>query len=230
LHKDRIIVALDVSSLDRAIALVELLPDVTFWKVGLELFTSVGAEIVQYLKSQGKRVFLDLKLHDIPNTVAATCRVLTKLEVDFITVHALGGRAMLNAAQTEVQNSQTQLLAVTVLTSISENELARDLKISLKLSDYALELALMAQNSGISGSVCSPHELKNLRSHLYPSFNLVTPGIRLENGLAYDQNRVMTPQQAIALGANYLVIGRPITAAVDPLKVWQELCELKNCN
>jgi orotidine-5'-phosphate decarboxylase len=231
LNKEQIIVALDVSSLDRAIALVELLPEVAFWKVGLELFTSVGVEIVRYLKSQDKKIFLDLKLHDIPNTVAATCRVLTKLNVDFITIHALGGRAMLEAAQAEldrVPSSQTQLLAVTVLTSISESELVRDLKISLKLSDFALELALMAQNCGISGSVCSPHELKNLRSHLNPSFNLITPGIRLEYGLSYDQSRVMTPQQAIALGANYLVIGRPITAAVDPVKVWQQLCELIN--
>lgn len=230
MDRNRIIVALDVASLDRAIALVDLLPEVTFWKVGLELFTSVGNEIVRYLRSQQKKIFLDLKLHDIPNTVAATCRVLTNFEVDFITVHALGGRAMLEAAQAEIDkaHSQTQLLAVTVLTSISESELARDLKISLKLSDYALELALMAQDCGISGSVCSPHELKNLRSHLNPSFNLVTPGIRLEHGLTHDQSRVMTPQQAIALGANYLVIGRPITEAVDPVKTWQELGELEN--
>jgi orotidine-5'-phosphate decarboxylase len=225
LHKDQIIVALDVPSLDQAIALVEKLPEVTFWKVGLELFTSVGVEVVHYLKAQGKKVFLDLKLHDIPNTVAATCRVLAKYEVDFLTVHAVGGREMLRAAQKEIKDSQTQLLAVTVLTSISAQELASDLKIPLKLSEYALELALIAQESGIAGSICSPHELENLRSHLHPNFCLVTPGIRLADGTNHDQSRVMTPNQAIALGANYLVIGRPITAADNPVSVWKQICE-----
>jgi orotidine-5'-phosphate decarboxylase len=225
LHKDQIIVALDVPSLDQAIALVEKLPEVTFWKVGLELFTSAGAEVVHYLKAQGKKVFLDLKLHDIPNTVAATCRVLANYEVDFLTVHAVGGREMLKAAQEGIKNSQTQLLAVTVLTSISDQELASDLKISLPLPEFALELALMAQECGIAGSICSPHELKNLRSHLHPNFCLVTPGIRLADGLTHDQSRVMTPQQAIALGSDYLVIGRPITTADDPVSVWKQICE-----
>jgi orotidine-5'-phosphate decarboxylase len=225
LHKDQIIVALDVPSLDQAIALVEKLPEVTFWKVGLELFSSVGVEVVHYLKAQGKKVFLDLKLHDIPNTVAATCRVLAKYEVDFLTVHAVGGREMLRAAQEGIKNSQTQLLAVTVLTSISAQELASDLKISLPLPEYALELALMAQECGIAGSICSPYELENLRSYLNLNFCLVTPGIRLADGLTHDQNRVMTPQQAIALGANYLVIGRPITTADDPVSVWKQICE-----
>ena len=223
--KDQIIVALDVSSIDRAIALVEQLPEVTFWKVGLELFTSSGADIIRYLKVRGKKVFLDLKLHDIPNTVAATCKVLANYDVDFLTVHALGGREMLKAAQVEIQNSQTQLLAVTVLTSISSSALATDLKIPLELTKYALELALMAQDCGISGSVCSPHELETLRSHLEPNFYLVTPGIRLADGINYDQSRVMNPQTAIALGASYLVIGRPITAAADPIAAWQQICE-----
>jgi orotidine-5'-phosphate decarboxylase len=225
LNKDRIIVALDVSNLSSAIALVKLLPEVSFWKVGLELFTSVSIEILHYLKSQGKKVFLDLKLHDIPNTVAATCKVLAQYEVDFLTIHALGGRTMLQAAQAELKSSKTQLLAVTILTSISAQELETDLKIPLKLSDYSLELALMAQNCGISGSICSPHELTNLRSHLNPNFYLVTPGIRMADGINHDQSRVMTPAQAIALGADYLVIGRPITAAPDPVKAWEDICQ-----
>ncbi len=223
MHKDQIIVALDVSSLDLAIAFVEQLPEVTFWKVGLELFTSCGIEIIRYLKAQGKKVFLDLKLHDIPNTVAATCRVLAKYEVDFLTVHALGGQAMLKAAQAEIKDSQTQLLAVTILTSISSQELASDLKIPLELSVYVLHLALMAQDCGISGAICSPHELETLRSHIDPNFCLITPGIRLTDGFSNDQNRIMTPQQAIALGANYLVIGRPITAAIDPVRAWHQI-------
>jgi orotidine-5'-phosphate decarboxylase len=221
--KNQIIVALDVSSLAQAIALVEKLPEVTFWKVGLELFSSVGTDIIKYLKSQGKSVFLDLKLHDIPNTVAATCRVLAKYEVDFLTVHALGGRAMLKAAQAEIKHTSTRILAVTLLTSISAAELEGDLKIGLELGDYVLTLALMAQESGISGLVCSPHELKNLRSHLHPNFCLVTPGIRLADGEVHDQNRVMTPKEAIANGADYLVIGRPITAAIDPYQAWTQI-------
>ena len=225
MDKDQIIVAMDVSSFDRAIALLEKLPDVIFWKVGLELFTSVGVEIIHYLKAQGKKVFLDLKLHDIPNTVAATCRLIAKYEVDFLTVHALGGREMLRAAQAEIKDSHTQLLAVTILTSISAEGLASDLRISLELKEYALQLALMAQDCGIAGSICSPHELENLRSQLNPHFYLVTPGIRLANGVTHDQNRVMTPQQAIALGANYLVIGRPITTGDAPQIVWNQICE-----
>ncbi|AFY74430.1 orotidine-5'-phosphate decarboxylase [Synechococcus sp. PCC 7502] len=225
MNTDQIIIALDVPSLDQAIALVEQLPTVTFWKVGLELFTSCGIEIIRYLKSRNKKVFLDLKLHDIPNTVAATCRVLAKYEVDFLTVHAIGGRAMLEAAQSEIKGSSTQLLAVTILTSISAQELGADLKIPLELSDYVLTLALMAQASGIAGCVCSAHELKVLRSHIQSNFYLVTPGIRLGGGINQDQNRVMTPKQAIALGADYLVIGRPITQAPNPLAVWQEICQ-----
>jgi len=223
--KDRIIVALDVSSLSRAIALVKLLPEVVFWKVGLELFTSVGVEILHYLKSQGKKIFLDLKLHDIPHTVAATCKVLAQYEVDFLTVHALGGSTMLLAAQAELKSSKTQLLAVTILTSISAQELEIDLKIPLDLADYTLELAFMAQACGISGVICSPHELSSLRSHLHPNFYLVTPGIRLADGINHDQNRVMTPTRAIALGADYLVIGRPILAAADPAQAWADICQ-----
>ncbi len=223
--KDRIIVALDVPELELAIALIEKLPEVTFWKVGLELFTSAGTEVIRYLKSCGKKVFLDLKLHDIPNTVAATCRVLAKYEVDFLTVHAAGGRAMMQAAQAAIANESTQILAVTVLTSISPPELAADLRISLPLPDYVLELAAMAQDCGISGVVCSAHELTNLRARLGENFYLVTPGIRLAHDTNDDQSRVMTPDQAFALGANYLVIGRAITAATDPVKIWQQITQ-----
>lgn len=223
--KNQIIVALDVPTLNQAIALVELLPEVTFYKVGLELFTSVGHEIIKYLQSQGKRIFLDLKLHDIPNTVAATCRVLSHLGVDFITVHAMGGGEMLAAAQQGLAGSATQLLAVTVLTSISSDYLRSQLKITIDLPDYALGLATLAQNCGLAGCICSPQELTTMRSHLSPNFCLVTPGIRSEGTELQDQSRVMSPQQALALGANYLVIGRPITAAANPTQMWHQICE-----
>jgi len=224
LQTDQVIVALDVATAAEAIAWCDRLPQVTFWKVGLELFISAGSTIITELKQRRKKVFLDLKLHDIPNTVAAACRVAVKYEVDFLTVHAVGGRTMLKAAQAEVNGSSTKLLAVTLLTSISARELAFDLKIPIELPEYALDLALMAQDCGIEGAVCSPHEVENLRSHLGHNFDLVTPGIRLADGLKHDQQRVMTPKRAIALGANYLVIGRPITTASDPMEVWQQIC------
>jgi orotidine-5'-phosphate decarboxylase len=229
LAEDRVIVALDVATAQEAIAWCDRLPEVKFWKVGLELFISAGSTIISELKQRHKKVFLDLKLHDIPNTVASACRVAAKYEVDFLTVHAVGGRTMLKAAQTEVEGSSTKLLAVTLLTSISAQELVFDLKIPIELPEYALHLALMAQDCGISGSVCSPHEVESLRSHLGDDFCLVTPGIRLVDGLSHDQQRVMTPQRAIALGADYLVIGRPITTVTDPEQVWKQICrEINN--
>ena len=222
--QDRIIVAADVPSGTEALALFDRLPEVRFWKVGLELFISDGARILAELKQRQKKIFLDLKLHDIPNTVAAACRVAAKYEVDFLTVHAVGGRAMLKAAQAEVEGSSTQLLAVTLLTSISARELAFDLKVPIELPEYVLNMALMAQEAGLKGIVCSPHEAQNLRSHLDPDFCLVTPGVRTAGDPKGDQSRVMTPKQSIEAGSNYLVIGRPITQAQDPNAAWNQIC------
>ncbi|CAN1212609.1 orotidine-5'-phosphate decarboxylase [Tumidithrix helvetica PCC 7403] len=220
----KIIVALDVPSAAEAIALCDRLPEVSFWKVGLELFIAEGHAILSELKQRQKQIFLDLKLHDIPNTVASACRVAAKFDVDFLTVHAVGGRAMLKAAQAEVEGSRTKLLGISLLTSISSRELAFDLKVPIELPEYALHMAETAQTCGLAGAVCSPHEVSSLRSLLGRDFYLVTPGVRPTWATPGDQKRVMTPKQAIALGANYLVIGRPITAAPDPVLAWQKIC------
>ncbi|MDX2256126.1 MAG: orotidine-5'-phosphate decarboxylase [Pseudanabaenaceae cyanobacterium bins.39] len=229
--KEKIIVALDLPTAQAAIELCDRLPDVTFWKVGLELFIADGQTVLKELKDRNKKIFLDLKLHDIPNTVAAACRMATKYGADFLTIHAAGGKAMMQAAQAEVQGSATQLLAVSLLTSISAEELRSDLLIGLEVSEYVEQMVSMAYQSGLTGAVCSPHEVGGLRSHLQSvygeavsrDFCFVTPGVRPVGSVQGDQRRVMTPQEAIAAGANYLVIGRPITAAVDPVAAWQAI-------
>ncbi|OIP78207.1 MAG: orotidine 5'-phosphate decarboxylase [Oscillatoriales cyanobacterium CG2_30_44_21] len=227
--RERIIVALDVPTAIDAIELCDRLPQVSFWKVGLELFIADGATILRELKSRNKRIFLDLKLHDIPNTVGSACRVATKYGADFLTIHAAGGKAMMRAAQTEVQGSSTQLLAISLLTSISSQELASDLKVNLDLPEYTAQMVLMAQSCGLTGAVCSPHEAAALKARLNSQsdldFCLVTPGVRPQGSEIGDQSRVMTPQQAIEAGADYLVIGRPITAAVDPVAAWDQICQ-----
>lgn len=226
--QDKIIVALDFPSAREAIDLCDRLPQVGFWKVGLELFIADGSTLLRELKERNKKIFLDLKLHDIPNTVASACRVATKYGADFLTIHASGGKAMMQAAQSEVQGSSTQLLAVSLLTSISAAVLKSDLQVSLEIGEYVSKLVLLAQESGLTGAVCSPHEVANLRSQLRSKigddFCFVTPGVRPAGAAIGDQSRVMTPQEAIAAGANYLVIGRPITAAVDPVVAWTEIC------
>ncbi len=223
--ESKIIVALDFPSVKEAIDLCDRLPQVCFWKVGLELFITDGSTILRELKDRNKKIFLDLKLHDIPNTVASACRVATKYGADFLTIHASGGKAMMQAAQAEVQGSATQLLAVSLLTSISASELANDLKVQMELTEYISQMVLLAQECGLSGAVCSPHEVTNLRSLLGDRFCFVTPGIRPSSAAIGDQSRVMTPKQAIAMGANYLVIGRPITAAIDPVAAWEQICQ-----
>ncbi|MFE4106852.1 orotidine-5'-phosphate decarboxylase [Almyronema epifaneia] len=229
---DRVIVPLDVASEAEAIALVQTLPAVTFWKVGLELFVSSGPGILSYLKDQGKRIFLDLKFHDIPNTLAGACRTAAGYGVDLITVHAPAGKTALQMAQqaavaaaTAAGLSSPNLIAVTLLTSLDARSLAFELKVSLELSDYALQMALLAQESGLAGVVCSPHEAALLRRTCGDDFLLVCPGVRPEWATQGDQRRVMTPAQAIVAGASYLVIGRPITAAPDPEAAFNRICQ-----
>ena len=223
--QSKIIVAMDVPSVTEAISLCDRLPDVSFWKVGLELFIADGSTILRELKARNKKIFLDLKLHDIPNTVAAACRVATRYGADFLTIHASGGKAMMQAAQSEVEGSTTQILAVSLLTSISGSVLKSDLQVQLEVPEYVAKLVLLAQESGITGAVCSPHEVTNLRSQLGDHFCFVTPGVRPEGVNVGDQNRVMTPKEAIAAGADYLVIGRPITSAPDPVMAWAQICQ-----
>jgi orotidine-5'-phosphate decarboxylase len=221
----KIIVALDVPSAAEAMILCDRLPQVDFWKVGLELFIADGSTVLRELKARHKKIFLDLKLHDIPNTVASACRVATKYGADFLTIHASGGKTMMQAAQSEVQGSSTQLLAISLLTSISASALASDLKVTLDVPEYVAQMVLLAQASELTGAVCSPHEVANLRTILGKDFCFVTPGVRPTWSAVGDQSRVMTPKQAIAVGANYLVIGRPITAAADPVAAWEQICQ-----
>ena len=228
---DRIIVPLDVPSVEDAIALLDTLPDVTFWKVGLELFVSAGPTILEQLKQRQKRIFLDLKFHDIPNTMAGACRAAGQYGVDLVTVHATAGKVALQAAQTAALAGATvagcpppNLIAVTLLTSINPHALAFDLKVSLELTDYALQMALLAKDSGLSGIVCSPQEASELRRVCGDDFLLVCPGVRPAGTAKGDQQRAMTPTQAIAAGASYLVIGRPITQALDPAAAFLQIC------
>lgn len=229
---ERIIVPLDVASEEAARSLVRQLPQVTFWKVGLELFVSVGPSILAFLKTERKRIFLDLKFHDIPNTMAGACRVAGQYGVDLLTVHAAAGTDALTTALAAAQEGASavgqrvpNLIAVTVLTSITARSLAVDLKIPLELSDYALQMALLAQQSGLAGSVCSPHEAALLRRCCGHNWLLICPGVRPAGTHKDDQRRTLTPQQAIKAGADYLVIGRPITQSNDPAAAFQAICD-----
>lgn len=228
----RIIVPLDVPTAEAALALVDSLPQVNFWKVGLELFISTGPGILQELKARDKRIFLDLKLHDIPNTMAGACAAATRYGVDILTLHASAGKAALTAALAAAQTEATQtntplplIVAVTLLTSISAEALATELRVPLKPGDYALQMAQMTQDVGLGGVVCSPQEVGQLRRFLPSDFALVCPGVRPTWASTNDQQRTLTPAQALQAGATYLVIGRPITASPDPTAAFQRICD-----
>ncbi|MEN9220864.1 MAG: orotidine-5'-phosphate decarboxylase [Thermostichus sp. BF3_bins_97] len=228
---DRLIIALDTPSLEQALQWVDCLPQVLWWKVGLELFTAVGSPILRALKERGKRIFLDLKLHDIPNTVGRATQVAVGYGVDLLTLHASGGSAMLRAAVEAAQSSPCRLLAVTLLTSLSPEQLQQELCVGQDPADYALHLAQLAQAQGFTGLVCSPQEVARLRQALGPEVLLVTPGIRLsrsatdDDPIEDDQQRIWTPARALQAGADYLVVGRPVTAARDPVIAFQQLCD-----
>ncbi|MBE9080467.1 orotidine-5'-phosphate decarboxylase [Romeria aff. gracilis LEGE 07310] len=229
---DRVIVPLDVADVEGAIALINRLPQVTFWKVGLELFVSSGPAILRQLKAQDKQIFLDLKFHDIPQTMAGACRAAGRYGVDLVTVHASAGKAALIAAQTAAAagaaaaGQQTpKLVAVTLLTSIEARSLAFELKVPLELSDYALQMALLAQESGLAGAVCSPQEAAQVRRFCGDDFCLVCPGVRPAGSDRGDQRRTLTPGQAVRAGADYFVIGRPITTAADPAAAFEQICQ-----
>jgi orotidine-5'-phosphate decarboxylase len=227
LPKERLIVALDAPDADQARALVRQLGDAAgFYKVGKELFTAVGPAIVRELVTAGKRVFLDLKFHDIPNTVAGAVRSAAALGVSMLTVHAAGGAQMLKAASEAAEQSQTRptVLAVTVLTSLTDAELQQT-GVSGGVEAQVLRLASLAIQSGCGGLVASAQEAARLRQSLGSRFTLVTPGIRPAGGESADQARVVTPGAAIRSGADYLVVGRPITQAGDPRQAAQAIVE-----
>jgi len=213
-----VIVALDHADAAGALAMAARLdPRLCRVKVGKELFTAAGPEVVRQLVALGFDVFLDLKYHDIPNTVAGACRAAAKLGVWMLNVHASGGVAMMRAAREAVAGGARAplVVAVTVLTSLDDESLAQ-VGFRGNAEETVLGLARLAQASGLDGVVCSAREATALRAALGPAFALVTPGIRLPGGDAGDQVRTVTPLQAAKLGADYLVIGRPITASADP--------------
>jgi len=216
--RQRLIVALDVPTTDAALALADRLGDQCQWfKVGLELYISAGPAIVEKLVGRGHSVFLDLKLHDIPNTVAAAVRSTASLGAGMLTIHAAGGPAMLAAAReaASAMASPPELLAVTVLTSMDQPQLSAT-GLDRSPQDQATLLAKMGLEAGIRGFVCSPHEAAALRALTGPSGVLVTPGIRPTGADRGDQQRIATPTFALDQGASYLVVGRPITQAPDP--------------
>ena len=221
--RNPILVALDVPSAEAALKLAkELAPMVGGFKVGSELFTSAGPEVVQQIRGLGALVFLDLKFHDIPNTVAKAVVAAVQLDVQMLTVHALGGTAMLQAAEQAARETVRRpghtpplVLGVTVLTSMDGAALS-EAGMDPDMSRQVSRLATMATRAGLRGLVCSPRELADLRQIVPPGTQLVTPGIRAEGDPADDQKRTLTPQEAMALGTNWLVIGRPICGAQNP--------------
>lgn len=213
--RDRLIVALDVPTQTEALNLVrDFSPEVAFLKVGLQLYTAAGPEIVRSVLATGAKVFLDLKLHDIPNTVARTVESAGRLGVQMLTIHLSGGAEMIRATVAARKNNLS-ILGVTVLTSADEQTL-RQVGISDNIRDHVLRLAKLGVDAGIDGLVASPHEVKMLRAQFGGKIKLVVPGIRPSWSEARDQKRVMTPREALEAGADYLVIGRPIIAHPRP--------------
>jgi len=231
MNDPKVIVALDHPDATSANQLVAKLdPALCRVKVGKELFTAEGPAFVSSLVDQGYGVFLDLKFHDIPNTVAKACAAASRLGVWMLNVHASGGRAMMTAAREAVQQASSPplLIAVTVLTSMDEPAL-HEVGVETPLQDHVLRLASLTKDCGLDGVVCSAQEAPVLRSALGPSFHLVTPGIRPAEASLDDQSRVLTPAEALRQGSSYLVIGRPITKAADPLDALHRIHEeIKN--
>lgn len=223
--KQKLMLALDVDSRERAEEWVhKLKAHVGYFKVGLQLFTKEGPELVRSIRARGGRIFLDVKYHDIPNTVAKACESAAALGVDFINVHALGGKAMMKAAAQSLEAtsgrmrmSRPRLLAVTVLTSHDARSLSKEVGLRGRPDAEVLRLALLAKSAGCDGVVCSPLEIQRVRKACGPGFVIVTPGVRPPGAAKHDQKRTLGAGAALAAGADYLVVGRPITEATDPV-------------
>jgi orotidine-5'-phosphate decarboxylase len=219
---DKIIVALDVATAEEALGLVkQLRPQVSRFKVGLQLYTAGGPHVVRDIAASGAKIFLDLKFHDIPNTVAGAVTSALSLGVDMLTIHLSGGEPMVRAAVQAAQE-QVTILGVTVLTSQNDESLG-SIGINESLSDHVRRLATMGVSCGIEGLVASPQEAAMLKRFVPAAIKIITPGIRPGGTSAGDQKRVATPRAAIEAGADYLVIGRPITAAPDPVAAMQSI-------
>jgi len=219
----KIIVALDYSNEEQALEFVsKVTPDLCKLKIGKELFTTAGPRFVEKIVDKNFDVFLDLKFHDIPNTVMKACNAASELGVWMVNVHALGGKTMMQAAKEGVSNSSTKLIAVTILTSMGQEDLSQ-IGIQSPVQDQVVNLASLAHESGLDGVVCSAKEVSILRQQLNEEFLLVTPGIRPTGKESSDQKRVMTPSEAINAGSSYLVIGRPITQSDSPIQTLEDI-------
>lgn len=222
---DKVIVALDYPDLKSALNLIRLFSKPTWFKIGLELFTKNGIEAVKYLKKFKHSCFLDLKLHDIPNTVYSTVKNLLNLKVDMIDLHASGGSKMLEAASKALKESKfkTKLIGVTVLTSLDDKALKEELFLPKSANDMSLEYAKLCRNANFDGVVCSSHEAKLIKTN----FDLITvcPGIRFDENVSDDQKRFCSPKAAKQLGADYIVVGRPITKSNNPYQAYLKVCK-----
>lgn len=222
-----VIVALDFPSAQQALAFTEKFDQPIFVKIGMELFYAAGPSIVETIKQQGHKVFLDLKFHDIPNTVAGATKSCLNLGADIMNLHAGGGSKMMQAAAEAVKEypaaNKPLLIAVTQLTSTSADMLREELLITTKMEDTVLAYAQNAKNSGLDGVVCSALEVRRIKDSLGEDFITVTPGIRPADAEVGDQARVVTPQMARELGSDYIVVGRPITKADDPVAAYRQI-------
>ena len=220
-----VIIACDFAGAAETFAFLDRFPEEKpFVKIGMELYYAEGPQIVRALKARGHRIFLDLKLHDIPNTVKKAMRVLAGLGADIVNLHAAGTRAMMEAALeglTRPDGSRPLLIAVTQLTSTDQQSMERELLIDRPLDEVVLAYARNAADAGLDGVVCSPLEVGRVHEVCGPAFLTVTPGVRFAEGEKGDQKRVATPARARALGSDYIVVGRPITQAADPLAAYQ---------
>ncbi|MBO7161550.1 MAG: orotidine-5'-phosphate decarboxylase [Clostridia bacterium] len=219
-----VIIACDFDSAEKTFAFLDKFTDVKpFVKIGMELYYAEGPSIVKEIKRRGHKIFLDLKLHDIPNTVKKAMAVLSRLDVDMTNLHAAGTTRMMEGALeglTRPDGTRPILIAVTQLTSTDQESMEKDMLIKEPIADVVMHYALTAKNAGLDGVVCSPLEAEKVHSSCGKDFVTVTPGVRFADGDIGDQKRVMTPAQAKEIGSDYIVVGRPITAAPDPVAAY----------
>ena len=228
---DKIIVALDGMDRNEAISFLKSCPDISWIKVGLELFTKEGPTIIKTFKDMDKKIFLDLKFHDIPNTMSSASYQVSKLGVDIISLHASAGlkalklskEATLKGAR-EINNKPPEVIAITVLTSISPHDFKYEFNRESSIEEHVLTLSKLTYDAGLDGCVCSPLEVKSLRDKYDDEFKLITPGIRFLMNDINDQSRVMSPVDAISSGASKIVVGRAITKNNNPNKIFSEIC------
>ena len=228
-----VIVACDFSSKEQVLTFLDKFTDrKPFVKIGMELYYAEGPAIVKELKARGHKIFLDLKLHDIPNTVKKSMAVLSRLDVDITNLHAAGATSMMKAAiegLTRPDGTRPLLIAVTQLTSTDQETLEKDLLIEKPIDQVVMHYAETAKNAGLDGVVCSPLEAQKVHDRCGKQFLTITPGVRFADGDIGDQKRVMTPAQAKAIGSDYIVVGRPITAAADPVAAYNR-CVAEFCD